>query len=344
MKRKHEPIKVETIAGSLRDTGRAPVVAALTLQVGHLAPVSRSDPAMGGDESARVCRDLPSRFAALPAPHPADRLRLRLGTMADYAALSEHHYRAQRPATATRVLVLEDPRPSIAERFASPGGDETVLRAAGNHSSRQRKLPGAVLVESLPSLSCRMRDWALRERYGSHLAARSRAALLNAEVRCISRVVVAPAWRGLGLAVRLVRAALAEPTTPVTEALAAMGKVNPFFERAGMTAYPRPTHAHDARFIAALGRVGLAPRDLALLDAAWSRIDALDRPTRGWLLKELHRWYRQYVGRASDHETDPRKQLVVARERLMLEPVYYVKVHGVDTCDFQNRGTLRVAR
>lgn len=256
--------------------------------------------------------DLRHRFAALPAPHPAGQLVLRRGTLSDYSALSEHHYRACRPATATRVLVFTDPRPTIVGRYLKRADPPEVV---------------AVLVESLPSLSCRMRDWALRERYGSHLNARSRAVLLNAEVRCISRVVVAPAWRGLGLAVRLVRAALADPTTPVTEALAAMGKVNPFFERAGMTPYPRPTHAHDARFVAALERVGLAPRDLALLDATWRRIEALDRPKRGWLLKELLRWYRQYEGRSADHETDPRKHLVVARERLRLEPVYYVKVH-----------------
>ncbi|MEM1108247.1 MAG: hypothetical protein AAGH99_06110 [Planctomycetota bacterium] len=260
---------------------------------------------------ATVC--LRDRFRGLPAPHPAEALRLRSGTLADYATLAEHHYKARKPATAPRVLVFEDRRPTVVGRFLSREGETKVV---------------AVLVESLPSLSCRMRDWALAERYGGHLAPRPRAMLLNAELRCISRVVVDPTWRGLGLAVRLVRAALAEPATRYTEALAAMGKVNPFFVRAGMTAYPRPTHAHDARFIAALARVDVSPRDLALFDKTWSRIELLHLRDRAWLFKELHRWYRLNAGRSADCETDPQQQLLVARERLLLEPVYYLKDNG----------------
>ena len=256
---------------------------------------------------------LASRFAALPAPHPADALRLRPGSLADYAALAEYHYKARKPATALRVLVLEDRRPTVVGRFLSRPDQTKVV---------------AVLVESLPSLSCRMRDYALRDRYGGHLAPKPRAMLLNEEVRCISRVVVDPTWRGLGLAVRLVKSALAEPTTRYTEALAAMGKVNPFFERAGMTAYPRPAHAHDARLIAALARLGFAARDLATLEATWQRLEKRDEPDQRWFKKELHRWYRLNAGRAATHETDPRHQLVVARERLLLEPVYYLKDHG----------------
>ena len=63
-----------------------------------------------------------------------------------------------------------------------------------------------------------------------------RAALgrLNAEVEWISRVIVHPTYRGCGLAVRLVRHALATAPVPVVEALAAMGKIHPFFARAGM--------------------------------------------------------------------------------------------------------------
>lgn len=262
---------------------------------------------------AQATPGLVARFRSLPAPHPAACLRLRRGSLADYAALSEHHYKARKPATAMRVLVLEDRRPTVVGRFLSRGDESRVV---------------AVLVESLPSLSCRMRDWALRDRYGSHLGPRSRAMLLNAEVRCISRVVVDPTWRGLGLAVRLVKSALADPTTRVTEALAAMGKVNPFFVRAGMTAYPRPAHAHDARLTAALARLGLHPRDLATLDATWQRLEGCDASDRCWLFKELHRWYRLNSGRSADHETDPYQQLIVARERLLLEPVYYLKDHG----------------
>ena len=237
---------------------------------------------------------------------------LRRGTLKDYGALSEHHYRAARPATATRVLVLEHGRLTAVGRYLQRKGE------------RQRV---GVLVESLPALSCRMRDVAMGGRYGGWLSPGQRALLLNDEVRCISRVVVEPSWRGLGLSVRLVRAALAEPTTAVTEALAAMGRVSPFFERAGMTAYPRPAHAFDARLTAALRSVGVSGVDLAMVDLVWRKIEGLDGVRRVWLCDELRRWARKNGGRGRGFEDDAKAHLRLAQERLMFEPVYYLRRH-----------------
>ena len=230
--------------------------------------------------------------------------------MADYNALKQYHYRAKRPATATRILALRHSAPTAATRFKhEPPAQQTV----------------AVLIESLPSLACRMRNVALNDRYGKGLTAKQQATLLNKEVRVISRVVVHPCWRGLGLAIRLVRAALATPTTIYTEAIAAMGKVNPFFTRAGMTAYPRPPHACDTRLIEAMQSINLKPHNLALIEQTQQTIDALASPMRTWFLKELHRWYRQNAGRSSTHSKDPHDHLLAARQRLLCEPIYYLK-------------------
>ncbi len=249
------------------------------------------------------------RFLAPPNAKPHEDLQLVQGSLADYHALKEHHYRADRPATATRVLALRCPSRSVAQRFlAKPIGHQTV----------------AVLIESLPSLSCTLRNWALHERYGNWLPPRQRATLLNREVRVISRVVVHPCWRGIGLAVRLVKEALDKPTTLYTEALAAMGKVNPFFQRAGMTAYHRPPHAFDQRLTDAMQSLGLTPNALASLEQMQSKIYALAPTQQQWFHKELYRWYRQNGGRSVVHSTDPATHLRTARQRLMLEPVYYL--------------------
>jgi N-acetylglutamate synthase-like GNAT family acetyltransferase len=48
-------------------------------------------------------------------------------------------------------------------------------------------------------------------------------------------VIVHPVFRATGLATRLVRRMIAECPTPYIEALATMGWVHPFFDRAGMT-------------------------------------------------------------------------------------------------------------
>lgn len=251
------------------------------------------------------------RFRSPPSDLARD-LVLRRGSLKDYARLEGHHYRAHRPATATRVLVLEDPRPTPARRFLGRSTDLAPNEVV------------AVLVESLPSLSCRMRDHATDDRYAGIRSPRQRAAVLNAELRCISRVVVHPAWRGTGLAVRLVRHALHTATTPLTEALAAMGHVHPFFARAGMTAYHRAPHPYDRRLADALRSLGIEPLDLAYPADVLHRLDQLPTARRGWIFTELHRWYRRNAGRAARQSDQPLDHLRTAQQRLLCEPVYYL--------------------
>jgi ABC-type ATPase with predicted acetyltransferase domain len=139
---------------------------------------------------------------------------IRRGTIADYDALGRFHYLAGRPAAHKRVLTIRTPRRLLRD---DPSAPETA----------------AVLVVSPPVLQCRGRNVATCGRYSGR-PRRQAVARLNAELECISRVVVHPTFRGAGLAVRLVRRALR--TTPVrsVEALAAMGAVHPFFIKAGM--------------------------------------------------------------------------------------------------------------
>ena len=245
------------------------------------------------------------------------------GTMRDYAALAHHHYRAARPGSAMRVLTLRDQRPTLVGRY-------TRRRAPGDEVA-------AVLVESMPALRCTMREWACADRYGGWLTHAERARLLADELRCISRVIIDPRWRGLGLAVRLVRWALATAETPLTEALAAMARVNPFFERAGMTAYPAPTHAHDARLRAAMEHAGIDVIDLASRPRIEARLGALDWAQRDWFQRELLRWWRRYAGRHAP--PDIADALAEARQRLVCQPIYYLhhNEEGADERDPRHR-------
>jgi GNAT superfamily N-acetyltransferase len=243
--------------------------------------------------------NIAERLACLPAGDPADRLRWRDGSLRDYAALSQYHYLRHAPVTATRVLVLEDDQPGVGGRFTRRAEAPRVV---------------GVLVESLPALSCALRNAALADRHAGWSDRAAAARLLNAEVRCISRVVVHPQWRGLGLAVRLVRRALATMTTPYTEALAAMGRVHPFFELAGMTAYHRWPLPRDQRLLDALRSAGIEPWQLA--SRARMR-QALAGPAASLLKRELARW--------AGPRLEPDAQLARAREQLLCQPVYYLR-------------------
>ncbi|HYE21032.1 MAG TPA: hypothetical protein VEA69_21475 [Tepidisphaeraceae bacterium] len=131
---------------------------------------------------------------------------LARGTPADYFALERFHYRAGRPATWAGVWVVRH----------VDGGARRVV---------------AVGVLSYPCVAGAARDRALGlERIG----ARERLRFVNANVRTISRVVVHPQFRAMGLASRLVRTMCARAGVRWVEALAAMGRVHPFFARGGM--------------------------------------------------------------------------------------------------------------
>lgn len=252
---------------------------------------------------------LQQRFDAIdPSRRPHD-LAIVPGIRADYLALKPHHYRPGHPMTMTRILSIYDRTPSASDRFLS--------RSA-------KANPVAVLVESLPALSCRLRDEALGGRYG-HLRPRPRATLLNQEIRCISRVIVDPRWRGLGLAVRLVRHALSTATTRYTEALAVMGRVSPFFERAGMRAYERPALEAEQRALAALCFAGIAPRALALPAAVEKCVHALPDQQRAVLVRELQRWYRTAAGRGALRSPSLTDLLSAAQRSLLSSPIYYLK-------------------
>ncbi len=68
----------------------------------------------------------------------------------------------------------------------------------------------------------------------AHWEPRRKLAFVNQNIRTISRVIVHPQFRSLGLASRLVRCACTEATTRYVEAFAVMGRVHPFFEKGGM--------------------------------------------------------------------------------------------------------------
>jgi len=77
----------------------------------------------------------------------------------------------------------------------------------------------------------------LRTKFFGLKGARGRLALasLNRQLWLLSRVVLHPTYRGAGIAAAFVRKACESCPIPWIETLSAMGQVNPFFERAGMT-------------------------------------------------------------------------------------------------------------
>ena len=186
-----------------------------------------------------------------------------------------------------------------------------------------------MLTLSMPHAGCVMRDFATSHRYrGIDLTAGM--IMLNREVRTISRVIVHPQYRGLGLAVKLVRHVLDNARTVFTEALAVMGKAHPFFERAGMIRYDRPIRPEHARLHDALDRIGVEPSMLAKPTEMTMRLESLGETDRRWIERELRQWHRATCMRRS-HPTDRADLLdllIAARDKLFARPVYYLWRRG----------------
>ncbi|CAN5759304.1 hypothetical protein BH11PLA1_BH11PLA1_21520 [soil metagenome] len=192
---------------------------------------------------------------------------LEPGTPADLRALAHLHY-----CTAT------------------PAGTAFILRARARLGTRTC----GVLVVTYPVLNApwRARAWpehfagprcAHADRAAAQRAAARRA---NAFVRCIARVIIDPRERGLCLAAALVRAYLARPLTPCTEALAAQGAIAPFFTAAGMRAIDSPPAQRDILLTRRLSRLGLSAEHLL------SGLPGLDAPTHAALCAALRQWAR----------------------------------------------------
>ena len=159
--------------------------------------------------------------ARSPAPDPLPdflpgRLCLRTASAADYNALASFHYRAGRPATWARVLAVtyEPHRPCdpVKPRIVAIG----VLSWPTAVSRPRRRAFGLAGID-----------------YAGQIA------FANRHIRTISRIIVHPQFRGLGLARLLIQRLCADCPTRFVEATAAMADAHPMFERAGMHRLPR---------------------------------------------------------------------------------------------------------
>ena len=100
---------------------------------------------------------------------------------------------------------------------------------------------------------------------------------MNANLRTISRVIIDPRYRALGLARRLVQAYLAAPLTRCTEAVAAMGRLVPFFAHAGMHELTMTPARRDLPLTQVIRSLAIEPWELIETTRAASAVHASPR-------------------------------------------------------------------
>jgi hypothetical protein len=221
-------------------------------------------------------------------------LQIVPGTRADYESLSQYHYREHNLGPYAAI-------------YAMKGGFRTAenLRIIG------------VIVYSMPAAGAQLRRVATGGLFDG-LDRSSRLKLINKNIRTISRVIIEPRFRSLGLASRLVKETMPLMSVPFIEAMAVMGQVNPFFEKAGMTRYDGPVCTSCVRLIEAFAAISIDEQDLIDPILVQQKLDSL---SSDFIEREMARFLQCYGQRRFMPTGIERTRFILSK--LTDRPVYY---------------------
>jgi hypothetical protein len=178
-----------------------------------------------------------------------------------------------------------------------------------------------VIVYSMPSPALELRNVATNN-FFTGFDKGTKLALINKNIRRISRVIIEPRFRGLGLACRLVRETMPVIDVPIVEALAVMGLVNPFFEKAGMKAYTAPVPTRSVRFIEALSMVGIEQKQLIDANSVQLKLNQLTGTQADFIEDEIGRFLSSYGRRRNSQPGLERTRFILSK--LTARPTYYI--------------------
>jgi ABC-type transport system involved in cytochrome c biogenesis ATPase subunit/N-acetylglutamate synthase-like GNAT family acetyltransferase len=137
-------------------------------------------------------------------------VQIEKGSIEDYEKLKRFHYRSKNEKEQASLR--------IKDCYKLLYGDSLI----------------GVILYSHSYLNLKPRNVVFGERYVFTPGDLHKARLINDEIARISRVVIHPKFRGIGLGGFLVKETLPRVNVKVVEALAVMARYNPFFEKAGM--------------------------------------------------------------------------------------------------------------
>ena len=246
-------------------------------------------------------------------------LRIVRGGIEDYKRLARYHYRGGSPGTWMAIFVIKHCGGGASPALRTKQTPTASLREARRWGSCGE--PVGVIVYTLPSEGAELRNAATNNMF-SNLDKKSRFTLINKNIRCIRRVVIEPRFRGLGLASRLVRETLPEAGVPIVEAMAVMGMVNPFFEKAGMKPYKAGRQKRCVRLTEALSLVGIEEDELIDAEEVQRKLDNLGQGEAGFIEREIERFLESYGKRKYDEPELERTRFLLSK--LTARPIYYI--------------------
>ena len=220
------------------------------------------------------------------------------GCYDDYKKLSCYHYRDNGPGQMSKIFTIKPKENSFLQT-------DTI----------------GVIVYSTPNPGLELRNIATNNFFVGFDRA-TQISLLNKYIRRISRTIIEPRFRGLGLATRLVRETMPLMNFPIIEASAIMGGVNPFLEKAGMTAFHATEKLSTLRVIEALETVGIKKSFFAQPNQVQEILDQLPPDMAEFIESEFRRFLQSYGDKRYSRPTAARTRYIL--NKLTSRPVYYI--------------------
>ena len=222
------------------------------------------------------------------------------GCLDDYKELAHYHYRDNRLGPYAAIFALKPTR---------------VL-----HSSIGTKTIG-IIVYTTPSPSSELRNIATGNLFAGFDRA-TQLALVNKNIRCISRVIIEPRFRSLGLASRLVRETMPKMNVAIIEAITVMGLVNPFFERASMTAYTAKMPVQCAQLIEAFSMVGIEEQQLTDPKKVQRKLEQLQPSEAEFIEFQIQNFLKRHGKRRNMPPGAERTRYILSKQTF--RTVYYI--------------------
>ena len=228
-------------------------------------------------------------------------LKIVPGLIADYKPLARFHYRDNRTGPVAAVYKIIDTHLMRAEI-------EPVV---------------GIIIYSMPACSVQLRNIATKGLFTKLGSANANMQFVNQNIRTISRVVIEPRYRALGLSYQLVKETMSMLNMPYIEALAVMGRVNPFFEKAGMIKFQGNEHLRSVKLLAALSTIGIEQTDLVDIERTHGKLQNLNQKAKKFIEKQIMDFLTAY-GRRARFIRDSLERTELFISRLSDRPVYYL--------------------
>ncbi len=226
------------------------------------------------------------------------KLQIVPGCLDNYKQLAHYHYRDSRLGPFERIFALRS-------EAVGATGTQTI----------------GVIVYSMPVPGLELRNVAT-DNFFVGFDRSTQLALINKNIRCISRVIIEPRFRGLGLASRLVRQTMPKTNIPIIEAMAVMGLVNPIFEKAGMKALTAEMPVRCVQFIEAFSMVGIEDPDLIDAEKVQQKLALLSGAKAEFIECEIKRFFQSYGSRRDMQIGLERTRYILSK--LTDRPAYYI--------------------